>query len=123
MRSWCAAGIMNLPRIKGSHNAILSEIAATDEITAALAAGREHDEPTSYEDGWCSSLIGKDLKRDALKQGLLEIEIGGQHDHVPNRHAARPRQHERYHVGHFAGLQQTSRLPGFFQFLRRPVGE
>jgi electron-transferring-flavoprotein dehydrogenase len=59
----CAAGFMNLPRIKGSHNAILSGIAAADEITAALAAGRTHDELKSYEDGWRSSLIGKDLKR------------------------------------------------------------
>src|SRR4030095_3416947 len=48
----CAAGFMNLPRIKGSHNAILSGIAAADEITAALAAGRKHDELRSYEDGW-----------------------------------------------------------------------
>ena len=59
----CAAGFMNLPRIKGSHNAILSGIAAADEITTALAAGRKHDELRSYEDGWRSSLIGKDLKR------------------------------------------------------------
>src|SRR3954451_17771973 len=53
----------------------------------------------------------------------LEIEIGGQHDHVANRHAAWPRQHERHHVRHFAGLQQTSRLSGFLQLLRRPVRE
>ena len=59
----CAAGFMNLPRIKGSHNAILSGIAAADEITTALAAGRKHDELRSYEDGWRSSPIGKDLKR------------------------------------------------------------
>ena len=59
----CAAGFMNLPRIKGSHNAILSGIAAADEITAALAAGRKHDELRSYEDAWRSSPIGKDLKR------------------------------------------------------------
>jgi len=59
----CAAGFMNLPRIKGSHNAILSGIAVADEVAAALAAGREHDELMSYEDGWRSSLIGKDLKR------------------------------------------------------------
>jgi hypothetical protein len=53
----------------------------------------------------------------------LEIEISGQHDHVANRHATRTRQHEHHHVRHFAGLQQTSRLPGFLQFLRRPVRE
>ena len=43
----------------------------------------------------------------------LKIEIGRQHDHVANCHAAWPRQHEHDHVRHFAGLQQTSRLPGF----------
>ena len=53
----------------------------------------------------------------------LEIEISGQHDHVANRHTAWPRQHEHHHVRHFAGLQQTSRLPGFLQLLRRPVRE
>ncbi len=59
----CAAGFMNLPRIKGSHNAILSGIAAADEVATALAAGRKHDELTSYEEGWRRSPIGKDLKR------------------------------------------------------------
>jgi hypothetical protein len=53
----------------------------------------------------------------------LKIEIGWQHDHVANRHAARPRQHEHHHVRHFASLQQTSRLLGFLQLLRRPVRE
>jgi hypothetical protein len=47
----------------------------------------------------------------------LQIEIGGPCDHVPNRHAAGPRQHERHHLGHFAGLHQTSQLPDFLQLL------
>ena len=53
----------------------------------------------------------------------LKIEISGQHHHVTNCHAAWSRQHERHHVRHLAGLQQTSRLPGFLQLLRRPVSE
>ena len=53
----------------------------------------------------------------------LKIEISGQHDYVANCHAAWPRQHEHHHVRHFAGLQQTSRLLGFLQLLRRPVSE
>ena len=53
----------------------------------------------------------------------LEVEISGQHDHVANRHAAGPCQHERHHVRYFAGLQQASRLFGFLQLLRRPVRE
>jgi electron-transferring-flavoprotein dehydrogenase len=59
----CAAGFMNLPRIKGSHNAILSGITAADEVATALAGGRKHDELSTYEEGWRRSPIGKDLKR------------------------------------------------------------
>ena len=57
----CAAGLVNVPRIKGSHNAILSAILAAEQAAAALAAGRAHDELTPYEEGWRSSPIGKDL--------------------------------------------------------------
>jgi electron-transferring-flavoprotein dehydrogenase len=59
----CAAGFMNVPRIKGSHNAMLSGIQAAEQVAAALAAGREHDELTPYEQSWRSSPIGKDLWR------------------------------------------------------------
>ncbi|MBO0742449.1 MAG: NAD(P)/FAD-dependent oxidoreductase, partial [Hyphomicrobiaceae bacterium] len=40
----CAAGFMNVPRIKGSHNAILSGILAADAVAEALGAGRANDE-------------------------------------------------------------------------------
>ena len=40
----CAAGFMNVPRIKGSHNAMLSGMLAAEAVAAALAAGRSHDE-------------------------------------------------------------------------------
>jgi len=59
----CSAGFMNVPRIKGSHNAILSGIAAAEQAAAALATGRSNDELTSYESGWRGSPIGKDLRR------------------------------------------------------------
>ncbi len=36
----CAAGFVNVPRIKGSHNAMLSGMLAADHVAAALAAGR-----------------------------------------------------------------------------------
>ncbi|MHA6730830.1 electron transfer flavoprotein-ubiquinone oxidoreductase [Devosia sp. A369] len=39
----CAAGFMNVPRIKGSHTAILSAIAMAEEVFAALQAGRSND--------------------------------------------------------------------------------
>jgi electron-transferring-flavoprotein dehydrogenase len=58
----CAAGFMNVPRIKGSHNAILSGILAAEHVALALEQGRTHDELTSYEEGWRASEIGRDLK-------------------------------------------------------------
>ncbi len=59
----CAAGFMNVPRIKGSHNAILSGMIAAERVAAALAAGRAHDELSDYDDAWRGSAIGKDLWR------------------------------------------------------------
>jgi len=59
----CAAGFVNVPRIKGSHNAILSGMLAAEHLVSALAAGRAHDELSSYEQAWRASDIGKDLVR------------------------------------------------------------
>ena len=47
----CAAGFMNVPRIKGSHNAMLSGMLAAEHVAAALAAGRAHDELVGYDGG------------------------------------------------------------------------
>jgi electron-transferring-flavoprotein dehydrogenase len=57
----CAAGFMNVPRIKGSHNAMLSGMLAAEHVAAALAAGRANDELEGYEAAWRSSSIGPDL--------------------------------------------------------------
>jgi electron-transferring-flavoprotein dehydrogenase len=57
----CDAGFMNVPRIKGSHNAMLSGMFAAEAAAAALSGGREHDELADYEASWRSSAIGKDL--------------------------------------------------------------
>jgi electron-transferring-flavoprotein dehydrogenase len=54
---------MNVPRIKGSHNAILSGIQAAQQVAAALAGGRAHDEIAPYEAEWRASAIGRDLWR------------------------------------------------------------
>ncbi|MBN8998582.1 MAG: electron transfer flavoprotein-ubiquinone oxidoreductase [Rhizobiales bacterium] len=59
----CAAGFVNVPRIKGSHNAILSGIQAAEAAAAAIADGRSGDELTAFESGWRDSEIGHDLKR------------------------------------------------------------
>jgi len=59
----CAAGFVNVPRIKGSHNAILSGMLAADQVAAAIAEGRSHDELVAYEAAWRESAIGRDLKQ------------------------------------------------------------
>ena len=59
----CAAGFMNVPRIKGSHNAVLSGMLAAENVAAALKAGRVHDELLDYDAAWRGSPIGDDLWR------------------------------------------------------------
>jgi electron-transferring-flavoprotein dehydrogenase len=59
----CSAGFVNVPRIKGSHNAILSGMAAADHVAEAIASGRAHDEIAGYEATWRDGDIGKDLKK------------------------------------------------------------
>ena len=59
----CAAGFVNVPRIKGSHNAILSGISAADHLALALKDGRANDELTSYETSWRTGDIGQDLRK------------------------------------------------------------
>ena len=58
-----SAGFVNVPRIKGSHNAILSGMLCAEHVFDALQAGRANDEVSSYEEAWRSSPIGYDLKR------------------------------------------------------------
>jgi electron-transferring-flavoprotein dehydrogenase len=59
----CAAGFVNLPRIKGSHNAIKTGMLAAQSIFSALGEGRSHDELTDYEPAYRESHVYKDLKR------------------------------------------------------------
>jgi electron-transferring-flavoprotein dehydrogenase len=59
----CAAGFMNVPRIKGSHNAILSGIHAADAAFAAIAAGRARDKLEAYPAAVYEGPIARDLRR------------------------------------------------------------
>jgi electron-transferring-flavoprotein dehydrogenase len=59
----CAAGFMNLPRIKGSHNAMKTGMLAAECAAAALKAGRAGDVLSEYDDAWRSSWVGKELWR------------------------------------------------------------
>jgi len=58
----CSAGLVNLPRIKGNHNAMLSGIAAAEAAHKAMAAGRAGDELSDYDTELREGPIGKDLK-------------------------------------------------------------
>jgi electron-transferring-flavoprotein dehydrogenase len=57
----CAAGFVNVPRIKGSHNAILSGMLAAEHVAEALSEGRANDEIASYDEAWPEGDIGRDL--------------------------------------------------------------
>ncbi len=59
----CSAGLVNVPRIKGNHNAMLSGILAAEKISPALAEGRSHDEIVEIENEWRDGDIGHDLKK------------------------------------------------------------
>jgi electron-transferring-flavoprotein dehydrogenase len=59
----CAAGFVNLPRIKGSHNAMKTGMLAADAVAAALKTGRAHDALPDYETAYASSWVARDLKR------------------------------------------------------------
>ena len=80
----CSAGLVNVPRIKGNHNAMLSGIAAANAAHAAIATGRAGDELTAYEADVRSGPIAKDLKKVRnvkplwSKYGLLaSLMVGG----------------------------------------------
>jgi electron-transferring-flavoprotein dehydrogenase len=55
------AGFLNVPRIKGTHNAMRSGMLAAEHVAVALAAGRTNDTLSDYEANWRSSPIGDDL--------------------------------------------------------------
>jgi len=59
----CSVGMVNVPRIKGNHNAMLSGKAAAEAAYEAIQAGRSADELTAYETEVRSGAIGQDLKK------------------------------------------------------------
>ncbi|KEJ96680.1 electron-transferring-flavoprotein dehydrogenase [Pseudosulfitobacter pseudonitzschiae] len=59
----CSVGMVNVPRIKGNHNAMLSGKAAAEAAFEAIKADRSGDELTAYEDEVRNGAIGKDLKK------------------------------------------------------------
>jgi electron-transferring-flavoprotein dehydrogenase len=59
----CAAGFMNVPRIKGSHNAMLSGMMAAEAAFSAIEAGRSGDVLEAYPKRVEASSMAKELKR------------------------------------------------------------
>jgi electron-transferring-flavoprotein dehydrogenase len=59
----CSAGFVNVPRIKGSHNAMKTGMMAAEEVAHALAAGRQRDVLESYETAYRESRVFQDLNR------------------------------------------------------------
>lgn len=59
----CSAGFVNVPRIKGNHNAMLTGMMAAEAAFAALGAGREGDELIAYIDAFNASGVKAELKK------------------------------------------------------------
>ncbi|WP_116132465.1 electron transfer flavoprotein-ubiquinone oxidoreductase [Tropicimonas sp. IMCC34043] len=58
----CSAGLINVPRIKGIHNAMWSGKAAAEAAHSALQDGRAGDELAGYDAELRTGPVGKDLK-------------------------------------------------------------
>ena len=59
----CSVGLVNLPRIKGNHNAMHSGIAAAEAAHAAIKDGRAGDTLDAYDTALRDGPVGKDLKK------------------------------------------------------------
>ncbi len=80
----CSVGLVNVPRIKGNHNAMLSGKAAAEHVHEALQAGRSGDTLADYSDELKTGPIGQDLKKVRnvkplwSKRGLVaSLTLGG----------------------------------------------
>jgi len=57
----CSAGFVNLPRIKGSHNAMKTGMMAAEAAFAAVQAGRSGDSLEAYQEAYDTSWVRKEL--------------------------------------------------------------
>jgi electron-transferring-flavoprotein dehydrogenase len=56
-----SAGFVNVPRIKGSHNAMKSGMMAAEAAYAAIQTGRQRDDLVAYEEAYQRSWVRKEL--------------------------------------------------------------
>ena len=59
----CSAGFVNVPRIKGSHNAMKTGMLAAEAAVAALQASREADTLDEYQSAYERSWVYEDLSK------------------------------------------------------------
>jgi electron-transferring-flavoprotein dehydrogenase len=59
----CSAGFVNVPRIKGSHNAMKTGMLAAEAAFDAVIEGRANDELVAYTTAYEESHVYRDLKR------------------------------------------------------------
>ncbi len=67
----CAAGFVNVPRIKGTHNAMKTGMLAAESAFAALQCGRQRDTLEDYDAAWRTSRVYKDLSKVRNAKPLL----------------------------------------------------
>ena len=75
-----SAGLLNVPRIKGSHNAMKSGMLAAEAAAAAIKAGRAGDELVEYKQAFDRSWIRKELHTVRNAKPLLSkygTAVGG----------------------------------------------
>src|SRR5690606_5177982 len=59
----CSAGFVNVPRIKGSHNAMKTGMMAGEAAFEAVTEGRQGDELKAYAEAFENSWVAKELKK------------------------------------------------------------
>ena len=80
----CSAGLVNVPRIKGNHNAMISGMLAAEQIAGAIGSGRQNDDLIEFKKTVDDSAIKRDLypvrnvKAMWSKYGLIGgLTLGG----------------------------------------------
>ena len=112
----CAAGFMNVPRIKGSHNAMLSGMLAAEHVAAALKAGRARDELAELRIG-LAPLRHRPRSVEGAQRQAAVVEAR----HVV-RHCRRRPRHVGEHIRRFALRHASSRQAGLRDpAARRPL--
>ena len=81
----CAAGFVNVPRIKGTHNAMKTGMLGAEAAFAALGAGRAHDELATYPEAFRAVVGLRGSVQGAQRQA--RAEVGHVAGHAARRHA------------------------------------